>query len=317
MTHRIALVGCGSMGLNHARVIATSPRTSLSVIIDPHEEIGRAAAEMYGAAWAPELDGLGDVDAAVIAAPTEYHHGLAREVIRVGLPLLVEKPICPSVEETREIIAASEDAGTPLMCGLLERFNPAVRVALGMVEEALHVRSERHSPYAPRIRTGVAWDLLVHDVDLVVQAFGGGHPDAVEVAVGEFHPSSLPGAEDVMEAVMRFGSGIATVSASRIGQRKSRTMVIWELDKMIEVDLLRRGVTVYRHASVEETEVGHFGFRQRTEMEVPEIMGAEPLVSQLDHFVDLIEGTADVDRERDSILPAHQVVESALAARVG
>lgn len=315
MSLRVALVGCGSMGLNHARVIATGPRTTLSTIVDPDERVGRAVAERYGALWAPDLDGLGEVDAAVIAAPTEYHHGLAVPVIEAGLPLLVEKPVCPSVAETEEVIAASEKAGTPLQCGLLERFNPAVVAAMTMTERPLHVRTERHSPYAPRIKTGVAWDLLVHDVDLVVQAFGGAAPDRTEVAVGNFHPSSVPGAEDVVEATLRFGDGIATSSASRIGQRKQRTMVIWELDKMIEVDLLRRGVTVYRHSTVEPSEADRAGFRQRTEIEVPEILGAEPLVSQLDHFVDLIDGKLDADVERASILPAHRVVESVLAVR--
>ena len=180
----------------------------------------------------------------------------------------------------------------PLMCGLLERFNPAVRVAFAMLEEPLLVRSERHSPYAPRIRTGVAWDLLVHDVDLVIQAFGGAHPASVEVSRGHFHPSSLAEAEDVVEASLGFeGGGIASVSASRIGQRKVRTMVISELDRMLEVDLLRRDVTIYRHSTIDPSESGS-GYRQRTEIEVPEIIGAEPLVSQLAHFVDLVEGRA-------------------------
>ncbi len=313
MSLRIALVGCGSMGLNHARVIANGPVTDLALIIDPDEAAGRRVAEMYDAAWAPTLDGLADVDAVVVAAPTEHHFATAIPIIEAGLPLLIEKPVCPSVADTEAVVAAAEKAGVPLMCGLLERFNPAVQVAWQMMEEPLLVRSERHSPYAPRIKTGVAWDLLVHDVDLVIQAFGGDHPVNVDVARGHFHPSSLPDAEDVIEASLNFADGgIASVSASRIGQRKVRTMTICEIDRMIEVDLLRRNVTTYRHTTVNPDARGT-GFRQSTEIEVPEIIGAEPLVSQLSHFVDLIEGRADIARERASILPAHRVIEQALA----
>ena len=309
---KIALVGSGSMGLNHARTIATGPQTTLAVVIDPDEANGRAAAEQYGALWAPRLDALDGVDAAVVAAPTEHHKDLALQVIAAGLPLLVEKPVCPSLVDTEEVVAASAAAGTPLMCGLLERFNPAVMVAMAMLEAPRYVRAERHSPYAPRIKTGVAWDLLVHDVDLVVRAFGGEHPLEVDVKVGEFSPQSEPGAEDVVEATMRFvGGGIASASASRIGQRKVRSMVIHELDRMIEVDLLRRGVTAYRHTSI-EGDAGHAGFRQMTEMEVPEIIGAEPLASQLVHFVGLVRGEVDPEAERASILPAHRVVDQAL-----
>ena len=311
---RVALVGSGSMGLNHARVVATGPSTTLAVVIDPSEQAGRAAAERHGARWAPSLDALAGVDAAVVAASTEHHHALALPIVAAGLPLLIEKPVCPSLAQTREVLDASRRAGTPLQCGLLERFNPAVMTALQMVSAPCYVRAQRHSPYAARIKTGVGWDLLVHDVDLVVRAFGGQAPSSVGVQVGQFHPESVAGAEDVVEASLRFdGGGIASVSASRVGQRKVRTMVIQELDRMIEVDLLRRGVTAYRHTTI-EGEVGRGGYRQMTEMEVPEILGVEPLVAQLAHFVDLIEGRVDADVERDSILPAHEVVDAVLAA---
>src|SRR5689334_20650195 len=119
---RLALVGCGSMGLNHARTIASSPDTALSVVIEPQEAIGHAAADRFGARWSPHLEALEDVDAAVVAAPTEHHRELALAVIDAGLPLLVEKPLCPSLEESEEVVRASEQARTPLMCGLLERF---------------------------------------------------------------------------------------------------------------------------------------------------------------------------------------------------
>ncbi len=303
------------MGRNHARVIATGPRTELAAVIDPHEESGRAVAEQYGSAWQPDLDGVGGFDAVVVAAATEAHHDIAAEVIAAGRPLLVEKPLCPSLEQSEDLVRASEAAGTPLMCGFLERFNPAVMTAMKMIEAPVYVRAQRHSPYAPRIKTGVAWDLLVHDVDLVVRAFGEQQPESFDVSVGQFHPSSVPGAEDVVEAGVRFtGGGIASVSASRLGQVKVRSMVIQELDRMIEIDLLRRGLTSYRHSSIEPDDA-FVGFRQFTEIEVPEIGGAEPLVSQLAHFVDLVDGTVDADTERASILPAHRVVDEVLRTR--
>lgn len=311
---KIALIGSGSMGKNHARVIAAGDRTELAIVIDPDEASGRATAEAYGAVWVPELSGLDRVEAAVIAAPTEYHHGLAQDVIAAGLPLLVEKPVCPSLAQTQELVDASVAAGTPMMCGLLERFNPAVMVAMRMIEAPVYVRATRHSPYAPRIKTGVAWDLLVHDVDLVVRAFGGQHPENLDVRAGQFHAASVAGAEDIVETTMGFGNGIASVSASRLGQTKVRSMVIQELDRMIEVDLLRRGLTSYRHATI-EAEEGQSGFRQFTEMEVPDIAGVEPLVGQLHHFVDLIEGKVDQDVERQSFLPAHRVVDEVVALR--
>jgi len=308
---KLGLVGVGSMGLNHARVIVASSRADLVAIVEPRVDAGAAAAERFGATWSAGLEGLAGVDAVVVAAATEHHHAIALEVIRAGLPVLIEKPVCPSLSQTQEVLAASEAAGVPLMCGFLERYNPAFLVARQMLTAPRFARAERHSPYVPRIKTGVAWDLLVHDVDLISQIFGGDDPQSLAVEVGQFHPSSVPGAEDIIEVGLRFAGGIGSASASRIGQRKVRTLVIQELDRMIEVDLLRRGVTSYRHTSIESDDSGR-GFRQATEMEVPEIIGREPLATQLDRFIDLIEGTIDADAERRSVLPAHRIVQLAL-----
>ncbi|TPW75986.1 Gfo/Idh/MocA family protein [Schumannella soli] len=316
MTRRIALVGAGSMGRNHARVIAENPDATLELVVDPFEETGRPTADRYGARWVPSIEEKGDLDGVVIAATTEHHFRIASDIIALDLPLLVEKPICPSLEQTEQILAASRTAGVPIMCGFLERYNPAVIVARKLVDTPLFIRAERHSPYAPRIKTGVAWDLLVHDVDLIAQFYRGKTPASINVESGLYHPLSVPGAEDVIETTLRFDDGgIASASASRIGQRKVRSMVIQSLENMVEIDLLRRGVTVYRHTTLSDDGADGAGFRQSTEMEVPEIFGKEPLAAQFDRFLQLIAGEVDADAERESILPAHRIVDQALAGR--
>jgi predicted dehydrogenase len=155
----------------------------------------------------------------------------------------------------------------------------------------------------------VAWDLLVHDVDLALQFLPGPVAD-IEAVVGHFHPSSVAGAEDVVEALLRFESGaVASVSASRLSQRKERSLVVREIDRLIEVDLLRRDVTVYRHVSGEAATSDGRGYRQQTIIEIPELVTSqEPLAAQLDRFLGLLAGTVDADEERASILPSHQVV---------
>lgn len=305
------------MGSLHARVISGSEKAELATLVDPREDVGREVAERFGTEWRPELGDLKGIDGVVVAAATEAHPELARQVLESGVPLLVEKPVADSLESTLEIIALSERLGVPMMCGLLERFNPAVLTARKLIDEPVYTNASRHSPYAPRIRTGVAWDLLVHDVDLAIQLLG--EPVRVGGAVEQFHPSSAPGAEDVAEAVLGFeNGGIAHVSASRIGQRKIRTLSIHELDKLIEVDLLRRDVTVYHHVSDQAAQPDGRGYRQQTVIEIPELVtSTEPLAAQLTHFTGLIAGTVDADAERRSIVPSHRVVEQLKAAARG
>ncbi|GLZ40631.1 Gfo/Idh/MocA family oxidoreductase [Actinokineospora sp. NBRC 105648] len=315
---RIALVGVGSMGSLHARVIAQSPDCELAVLVDPREEIGTAVAERFGTRWRPELGDLSDVDAVVVAAATEAHHELALQVLGQGTPLLVEKPVCANLEQTTEVLELAESAGVPIMCGLLERYNPAVMTALSLIDAPVHVAAKRHSPYASRIKTGVAWDLLVHDVDIALRCFGGAEPVAVSAEVGQFHPESVPGAEDVVDAVLRFPTGVAAVSASRIGQRKIRTLAVYELDRLIEVDLISRTVTINRSVAQDAFTPDGRGYRQQSIIEIPELLTArEPLATQLDRFLDLVAGRVDADEERRSILPAHRTVAAVMARTQG
>jgi predicted dehydrogenase len=183
--------------------------------------------------------------------------------------------------------------------------------ARALINEPIHLMARRHGPYAPRIKTGVAWDLLVHDVDIAVQFFGGQTPARVTSGARYFHPSSVEGAEDTIETVLTFPTGLATVSASRLGQCKVRSLVVSELDRLIEIDLLRRDVTIYRHVSYDSASSDGLGYRQQTVIEIPELItGREPLATQLDRFVDLLEDKVGAAAERASILPSHRVVAS-------
>ncbi|NIH86090.1 Gfo/Idh/MocA family protein [Amycolatopsis granulosa] len=312
MRYRIALVGAGTMGALHARVLSRHDRVDLVRVVEPRAAAGRACARRYGTSWTPGLGELSDVDAVVLASATETHHALALEILGQGKPLLVEKPVANSLAAAEEVVALSATRDVPLMCGFVERFNPAVLTARALAARPVHLMARRHGPYAPRIRTGVAWDLLVHDVDIAIQFFGT-TPHRITSGAGYFHPDSADGAEDAVEAVLSFPSGLATVSASRVGQRKVRSLVISELDRLIELDLIRRDVTLYRHVSHDAVTPDGLGYRQQAVIEIPELVSAaEPLAAQLDHFLALLDGRADPDAERASILPAHRVVATVL-----
>ena len=307
---RIAVLGAGVMGAYHARVVAQSERCDLARVVDPDEKAGRSLADRYDTVWRPEVDRLDDLDAVVVAAPTEAHPDLVELALRADLPVLVEKPATADLTRTEELVALAEQRQIPLMCGFVERFNPAIMTVCRLLTQPLHVTAVRHSPYSNRIRVGVAWDLLIHDVDACLRLMQRPLSD-VRASLGSFHPeSTADGSEDVAEAVMTFADGgVAAASASRIGQRKIRTISIAELNRSIEIDLLRRDVTIYRHISHDSPAHDGLGYRQQTVIEIPELISArEPLAAQLDHFLKLVDGELDIKPERESILPAHRVV---------
>jgi predicted dehydrogenase len=237
-------------------------------------------------------------------------------VLGAGVPLLIEKPVADSLLRTQEILAMADAADLPFMCGLLERYNPAVLTAMSLIDHPFHVSATRHSPYAPRIRTGVSWDLLVHDVDLEIRIMGGA-PVAIESKLGYFHPDSQPGSEDVAETLLEFADGgVAQASASRVGQRKIRQLSIYEHNRLVEVDLLRRDVTVYHHVSEDSADGAGRGYRQQTIIEIPELVTSkEALTTQFERFTGIVRGELDAAAERATILPPHAVIDSVTASQ--
>jgi predicted dehydrogenase len=315
---RVALIGSGTMGSLHARVLSQNLSTELSVIVDLDEARGRATAAQWGSTWAPELDDLDEVDAVVVATPTHAHIDWARRSLEAGRPTLVEKPVSEALAETESLVADAERLDVPLMCGLLERFNPAVMKMHEIVDEPIHLNVARHSPHTPRIATGVAFDLAVHDVDLAIR-LADQMPERVSAHLSCCHPESPEGSEDIAEITLSFPDGmLAGISSSRVSQRKLRSLQVAERTRLIEVDLLRRDITVYHHVTADYLEGRSTGYRQQTVIDIPAILDArEPLAAQLDHFVDLAFGKADHDAERRTILPPHRVLDQVVRAARG
>jgi len=297
------------MGSYHARVISQSADAELACIVDPDAVNGADLAERFGSRWVPKLDDLGPFDAVVVASPTQHHVEWATEALAAGKPLLVEKPLSESVTEVEHLVSEAERRGVPLTVGLLERYNPALMTVLDIVEAPVHVATVRHSPYVDRIPTGVAFDLLIHDVDLVLR-MAKQQPVDVKAHFAYVHPKSAPESEDVFEATLLFSSGlVASLSASRVSQRKIRTLEIAELDRLVEVDLVRQDITVYRHVGADFLSGAQTGYRQQTVIDIPTIeYRKEPLAAQLDHFVDLIRGDADPAAELATLVAPHRVV---------
>lgn len=306
---KLLLVGAGTMGSLHARVISESTKFELIGIVDSRQESGEFAASKYETRWFPEIPELDAIDAVVVATPTEAHFEICKDVIESGTALLVEKPVTDSLIKTEELLETARYKQIPMMCGLLERFNPAVLTAMALINEPQLVTARRHSPYAPRILTGVAWDLLIHDVDLALRVFGES-PSQTQGSLSFVHPSSHATSEDNAEATLSFSNDrLAQISASRISQRKIREFSIYELDRLIEVDLLRRDVTVYKHVSDQPADTEGRGYRQQTVIEIPELItGVEPLAAQLSHFSEIITGKIDFQNEIDSLIGPHRTV---------
>lgn len=308
---KIALIGAGIMGANHARVISRSSEAELALVIDPFEHNGRALAAEHNTKWASDIHEIPSEYAVIVASATESHFELASQLISAGHDLLIEKPLTPSLEETRELVLLSEKNDTVLVCGLLERFNPAVLTAKQFITSPHHIVAVRHSPFTPRIKTHVAWDLMVHDVDLVLQLMGESPTSVASISATR---NSENGISDITDAVLGFEDNrIASISASRVGQRKVRLFSVSEKDRLTEIDLLRRNVTIFHNVNESPLSNGA-GYKQESIVEIPELITSkEPLTAQFEHYISIIRDNGSRSLERDSIVPAHATIASVLS----
>ena len=309
-TVRVALVGAGTMGANHARVVSESTRATLDVVVDADEDRAALMASRYGARAAVDLEAALGCDVVILATPTQVHVPSALAVIDAGLPILIEKPVALDLGDVEQICNAARDGGVALACGFVERFNPVITLAMKLLDEPpIHVLGMRHSPTDPRNVGSVVHDLLIHDVDLALLLFGA--DPVASVSGGSW---SAPGNADpeIADCTIQFASGaLATLSASRVGQRKLRSIQVLTSSMLLDLDLLRADVTVYRNVRQEQPDVAVAPtYRAETIVDIPFVRHAgEPLALELDHFLDLCDGRGDRSAEIDRIIASHALAD--------
>jgi predicted dehydrogenase len=232
---RTAVVGVGSLGFHHARLLRALPGARLEGIYD----LDRARAVEVGASLdvpvEASLDALLDrVDACVIAVPTEAHEAVALAALARGVHVLIEKPIAPSLEAADRILAAAESTGALVQIGHVERFNGALRACETVLEEPLFVESHRLAPFAPRgTDVAVVLDLMIHDVDLLLSLMG--RPVRSIAAVGVPVLTPRP---DIANARLEFeGGGVANLTASRVSLERMRKIRFFQRSGYISLDL--------------------------------------------------------------------------------
>lgn len=300
---KAAVVGAGSMGRHHARILTQFADVDLVAVADPapHDDVARVATEEV--AVVPSLGDLPDVDFAVVAVPTSAHVPIALELIERGVALLVEKPLASTPEDAERLAAAAEDAGVMLAVGHVERFNPAVSALARMLDSPRLLQFERLSPYTPRISESVVADLMVHDLDLACWMCGG-YPVRIQAA----GCAVLSDTVDVASAVLEFPSGaVAALQASRVTQNKVRRIAVSETDRYLVTDTVRQDLAMYRQTSVEYTSDEIPVYRQASVVEIPYLdRSGEPLAYELRDALDalalgrppLVTGRAGADAVR-------------------
>ncbi|MBK8985788.1 MAG: Gfo/Idh/MocA family oxidoreductase [Chloroflexi bacterium] len=255
MSAKVAVIGVGSMGRNHARVYTELPEATLVGVVDANEAAAAQIARRYGTESYTDYIRLLDEqkpEAVTIAVPTVDHLEVALAVIERGIHLLIEKPIAFTGDEARQIIQAADAAGVKLMIGHIERFNPAVtalknRLAAGELGRVFQMDAHRQGPFPARVQdVGVVIDLAVHDLDVMRYVSGSEVVRVYAETERRIHSSH----EDLLTGLIRMDDGaIGTLIINWLTPTKIRELLVTGETGLFRVDYLTQDLYFYENAT--------------------------------------------------------------------
>jgi predicted dehydrogenase len=245
---RVAVVGTGAFGRNHARLyrdLQADPSLNVQFvgIVDADAGRARAVSSEFGTrAYTSVAELLAPgVDAVSVAVPTVAHLAVARELMEGGADVLIEKPLASTLGEADELQKVAERHGRIAQVGHLERFNPAVRATLPVLTKPMFFEVHRLSVFTPRsLDVDVVLDLMIHDIDIVLTL--------AKSPVKEVRAVGLPILSkkvDIANVRLEFESGcVANFTASRVSTERVRKLRFFQPRQYVSVDFSRQDVLV-------------------------------------------------------------------------
>ena len=296
----VAVIGVGTFGRNHARVyrqLQQAGTVRLVGVVDPDTVRADATAREFDCKAFGSVEQMltthSEVQAASVAVPTVLHLGVARSLMEAGVDVLIEKPVATTLDEADELLHVAAQHQRVAQVGHLERFNPAVRATLPLINHPMFFEVHRLSVFSPRaLDVDVVLDLMIHDLDIVLTL--------VKSEVKEIRAVGLPilsAKVDIANVRVEFESGcIANFTASRVSTERVRKLRFFQPGQYISVDYGRQDVLVFS-VSGASTDAHPFAFANdpkqagtpsanpQISMAKPPITAEEPLLAEIKAFV--------------------------------
>jgi len=285
----VAVVGVGAFGRNHARIYHQLAQQGEAVrlvgVVDPDVARADAVAAEFGCRGFGSIEQLvtthSEVQAASVAVPTVLHLETARALMQVGVDVLVEKPLAPSLAEADELVGLAQRSNRVGQVGHLERFNPAVRATAPLITQPMFFEVHRLSVFPLRsLDVDVILDLMIHDLDVVL--------GLVKSPVREIRAVGLPilsGKADIANVRLEFESGcVANFTASRVSTERVRKLRFFQPRQYVSLYYSRQEVLVF---SVGES-AGTPSVNPQIKVAKPPIVAEEPLQAELRSFLESV-----------------------------
>lgn len=320
---RVAVIGVGAMGRNHARIYADLPGVQLVAIADTDIESLQSVARRHSCSAYTNYKQLLDeqeLDAVSVVVPTVHHLEVAQCVIAHGIHLLIEKPIARSVDEGQQIIDAAKRSGVRLAIGHVERFNPAVialkeHILRGELGSIFQLDARRQGPFPTRVYdVGVVIDLAVHDLDVMRYVSGAEIVRIYAEIERRIHRTH----EDMLTCLLRLDNGVVgTLNINWLTPTKIRELCVIGERGMYRVDYLTQDLYFYENAGIvdsnwEALQVLRGVSEGRMIRHV--VNKKEPLRAELEAFTAAVRGESSVAVTGEDGLRALQLAHAILGS---
>lgn len=257
-------------------------------VVDPDTARADAMAREFGCKAFGSVEQMltthSEVQAASVAVPTALHRVVARTLLEAGVDVLIEKPLAATLDEADDLVHVAAQHKRVAQVGHLERFNPAVRATLPLINRPMFFEVHRLSVFSPRaLDVDVVLDLMIHDLDVVLTF--------VKSEVKEIRAVGLPilsGKVDIANVRVEFESGcVANFTASRVSTERVRKLRFFQPGQYISIDYGRQEVLVFSVGGVSD------GTRLSSQPSVnpqiavakPAITAEEPLLAEIKAFL--------------------------------
>ena len=289
---RCGVVGVGSLGQHHARIYASLPRVEFVGIFESNDARAAEICAKFNCRRFATLEALGDAcDAVSVVVPTDRHAEVALPLLARKTHLLIEKPICASLEEAEQVLAAARQHGCLVQVGHIEHFNPVMAFLEKQVDHPQYLTAERLAPYQPRgTEVGVVLDLMIHDIGITLALV-----KSPIVRIDSVGVSVLSKTEDIANARIQFENGcVANLSASRMSLKKAREIRVFQDNAYLSLNFMEQ-----KGHLVKKSDIIAYGLKMKVGLvkagdvssipvkEIP-IEKGEPLALELASFVESV-----------------------------
>ena len=315
---KISVIGCGSMGKNHARVLKSIG--VLDYIVEPSKETQKTLCSL-GYSRSKIVDSIDstDSDAYIIATPTSNHFETSLKLIQRKKNILIEKPASPTTEEIRILKKESEKFNSIVRVGHIEQFNPTIRHLKKSINKSVVNLCQfyRYSSRPQRINDTNVWmDIGVHDVDIMISLLG------IPTSVNSNAIYDSNGVITSMHSTYEFNDDerkfLCMINSSWLSSFKKRQLHFYlrnneSIDaKVIHADLIEQTIEEVKETRIVKKPDDHFSPNIIDSTTITRLAKEEPLLLEVQSFISAIQENSSEGTTLNDALNVSKVLHASL-----